>query len=265
MLTSSLGCLAKQNNEVPTAALSSFDVISVRHNHGNSDSFRIQFTFDGFVARGVTLRMLLQEASGVFEDDRISGIPKSIDAETFDIDAKVDPSKVKLFEKIGLDQRRTLLQKILVDRFQLFVSRETKILPSYELQVDKKGLKIKDTRVPGVDYGNPKAIAGMVLQSRPGLFQVRGLSMTSLAQLLSQTVGRTVIDKTELPGRYDFSLRWVPDELANSSNGNIASGEEMSSQSIFTALREQLGLRLFAVKSPVDIINVVRVSEPSEN
>jgi len=261
------GCSAKKTVHAQASDMPSFDVVSVKQSREDNESFKIQFTADGFTARNVTVLMLLQEAYGMFEDDRITGIPKSFSTQTFDIEAKIDPSKESSFEKLGLAQRRLLLQQILADRFQLVVKRESRDLSTYELQIDKNGFKPKDIGVTGINRGDSKTIAGTVTQSRPGLLQVRGISMASVVQLLTPVVGRPVIDKTGLLGRYDFSLHWIPDELSNSSqvsNGGEGS-DQMNGGSIFSALREQLGLKLVAAKAPIESLTVVRISQPSEN
>lgn len=261
------GCSAKKAVHAQTSDLHSFDVVSVKQSRGDNESFKIQFTEDGFTARNVTVLMLLQEAYGMFEDDRITGIPKSFSTQTFDVEAKIDPSKENSFEKLGLTQRRLLLQQILADRFQLVVKRESRDLSTYELQIDKNGFKPKDIGGAYINRGDSKTIAGTVTQSRPGLLQVRGISMASVVQLLTPVVGRPVIDKTGLLGRYDFSLHWIPDELSNSSQvSNGAEGsDQMNGGSIFIALREQLGLKLIPAKAPVESLTVVKISQPSEN
>jgi uncharacterized protein (TIGR03435 family) len=98
--------------------------------------------------------------------------------------------------------------------------------------------------------------------------------MAGLARLLSQQLGRTVIDKTGLTANYDFTLHWTPDEGEGASfpgagggpqPNNSAAPSDSSGPSIFTALQEQLGLKLESQKGPVEIIFIDHVEKPSEN
>jgi uncharacterized protein (TIGR03435 family) len=140
-----------------------------------------------------------------------------------------------------------LLQSLLEDRFRLKVHREDRPSTVYSLVVAKNGPKLK----PG-DTANPSM--GNSLQDGKMVLKADGLSMGSLARFLSRQAGRPVVDKTGLTGAYDVKLEWSPDQNADSA-----------AESIFSAMQEQLGLRIEATKAPVNFVVVDSVERPSEN
>jgi bla regulator protein BlaR1 len=141
-----------------------------------------------------------------------------------------------------------MIRALLIDRFKLTAHRETKTLPVYELIVAKGGIKFHPTG-PDIPPGSHMRGTG-----RTG-FNATGYFMDGLANYLEDRVERNIIDKTNLPGRYDFSLKWAYDNPADPDSG----------PSLFTALEEQLGLKLQPAKGPVEILVVDHVEMPSEN
>jgi uncharacterized protein (TIGR03435 family) len=115
--------------------------------------------------------------------------------------------------------------------------------------------------------------AGM-MNMGPGQLTGQGLPMESLARLLSQQLGRTVLDQTGLKGNYDFTIQWTPDQsqpamLKGPEGGKPATDNapppESSGLSLFTAIQEQLGLKLESRKGPVEFLVIDHVEKPSEN
>ena len=252
-----------------------FDVVSVKPNKSDSGMVRIMGKPDGYSASNVSLKMLIQGAYGIRED-LISGAPGWADSARFDIDAKVAGSDVEALKKLSPEQRRLILQPLLADRFKLKMHTETKQLPVYELVLGKGGSKLKEAS-PGDTYAN--GIKGPDDTSRPGMMRMgpgqltaQAVPMTSLANLLSQQLHRTVLDKTGLTGKYDLELNWTPDrgsdpmfKGADSSQQRTDAASDSSGPSIFTALQEQLGLRLQSAKGPVETLVIDHVEMPSEN
>jgi uncharacterized protein (TIGR03435 family) len=159
-----------------------------------------------------------------------------------------------------------MLQAILADRFKLKVHRESKELSLYALVIAKGGFKLKDAD-PNNTY--PNGIKGPDGGTRSGMMMMRsdsitgrGITIAALASQLSWQVHRIVKDKTELKGRYDVSLQLTPDDIADA--GKDVAGES-AKPSLFTALQEQLGLRLEPTKGPVDTVVIDHVEMPSEN
>ena len=245
-----------------------FAVATIKPSKGDN-GWRLEFTPDGFTARGVMLRQVIQEAYGVYEEDRMYGGPAWLISGKFDIEAKIDSEDTAGWRDFGLDQRRLMLQKLLADRFSLVVHRETKELPVYALVVARNGPKLQESKPDTIYHSQIKGIDGLVTRSGRGLLEAQGLSMTALANLLHFSVGRTVVDQTGLQGRYDLSLHWTPDDASDAvpKTGEANQQEaasDFSGPSIFTAIQEQLGLKLRERKRPAEEFVIDRV-EPSSS
>jgi uncharacterized protein (TIGR03435 family) len=256
--------------KVPT-----FDVVSVKPNKSDSGMVRIMANPDGYSASNVSLKTLVQSAYGIRED-LVSGAPSWADSARFDIDAKVAGSDVDALKKLSPEQRRLILQPLLADRFKLKAHTETKQLPVYELVLAKGGSKLKeaaagDTYANGIKGPDGVGRGGMMRMGR-GQLTAQGVPITSLTNTLSQQLHRTVIDKTGLTGKYDIELNWTPDQGsdpmfkgADGAQQRPDSAPDASGPSIFTALQEQLGLKLQSAKGPVETLVIDHVEMPSEN
>jgi uncharacterized protein (TIGR03435 family) len=235
-----------------------FSVATIKPSNPDSSGWHLEFTPDGFSARNVPLRKVIQEAYGIYEEERLSPGSDRIQAEKFDIEAKFDPASGVDFRNISLNERRSMLQALLTDRFKLSIHHELKELPVYALVIAKKGPKLQEAASDISSVGGIKGYDGLITHSGRGSLEVKSFAMSNLAQVLHYSVGRIVVDKTGLTGHYDFSLRW-------SSMSDAASTQPSSGPSIFTALQEQLGLKLEPMKYPVDTIVIDHVELPSEN
>ena len=149
-------------------------------------------------------------------------------------------------------------QALLADRFKLSFHRETKEMPVYELVVAKNGPKLQTSTA-----GQAQIRMGR------GTLTAQKTSLNLLANNLSQNVGRVVIDKTGLTGDFDIKLEWTPEDGERMGpprdNGETPPSAPAPGLSIFTALQEQLGLKLEARKGPVEILVIDRTEKPSEN
>lgn len=250
-----------------------FEVASIKQNKSDNPRVFFMFSPNGFTATKVSLQMLIGTAYGV-EENRISGAPSWANSEKYDIEAKMDSSVADDLRKLSEDQRtparQRMLQALLADRFKLRLRRENKDLPVYELVIAKNGPKLHkaktgDTYTNGVkDSDGRPAGTGTWINGDNIIGQ--GIPISDLVEELSQRLGRTVVDKTGLGGRYDFELKWTPDE----SQGAMFRGPEspqadISGPSIFTAIQQQLGLRLESKKGHVEILVIDHVERPSEN
>ncbi len=181
-----------------------YDVISVKPNTGANPNMRLKINPDGFSATNVNLHMLLTEGYQL-DSDQILGEPGWAKTAGFDIDAKVAGEDVATLKKITFDQRRQMFQQILTERFKLAVHHERKELPVYVLSPAKGGAKLKESKPDTSATGNlPKGGPGMTVVYS-GKITCEGTSMTFLATVLSRQLGRTVVDKTGLTARYDFT------------------------------------------------------------
>jgi bla regulator protein blaR1 len=262
-----------------------YQVISIKPNQsdGNVKRLRLMFTPDGFEAEGVTLQTLIREAYGV-QDNQISGAPSWLNSDKYDIKVERGKAAADELQKLSPDQNRLVTQSmfrtLLADRFKLKLHLETKELQQYALVVAEDGPKLQQSKA-GDTY--PNGIKGLDGVGRPGtmhmdmekgLLTVQGLGTTDLAGLLSRQLNSTVLDKTALTGKYDFTLHWTPDERQLAMFKRMPSGQheidntsapESSGPSIFAALQDQLGLELKSQTGPAQILVIDHAEAPSEN
>jgi uncharacterized protein (TIGR03435 family) len=207
---------------------------------------------------GVTAKILIQQAYGV-RDFQIVGGPAWLGSERYDITAKPEGAATP-------EQVKVMVQGLLVDRFKLQFHRETKELPTYALLVAKGGPKFHESEA--VPEGSDKPKGARMMMER-GRFSLQSAPVSALANQLGQLLGRSVIDKTELAGNYDFKLEWTPDEgerrMIRAPGGDAPAPAETAGPSIFTAVQDQLGLKLESTKGPVEILVIERAEKASEN
>ena len=256
----------------------SYEVASIKPEKSGSMMFRVLNTPDGFSAVS-TVQMIIRVAYGI-EDNQISGAPGWVGSEKYDVEAKMDQVTAEKLKKLREAQtepaRQHMLQTLLADRFKLTVHRETKELPIYSLVVAKGGSKLHEAK-PGDTYpngikgfdGRPAPPGAHLMRMGRGELTAQGIGMEQVAHLLTQQTGRTVVDNTGLKGNYDFALHWTPDQSTPTLNGPgggpDSSTSSESGPSIFTAIQEQLGLKLESQKGPVEILVIDHVEKPSEN
>lgn len=227
---------------------------------------------DRFSARNLALLKLIRAAYGIpmgAEDSRITGGPNWLRSEKYDVDAKIDSSVVEELKTLSKDQRmlaqQQMLQALLADRCKLGIHREIKDLAIYTLVIAKNGPKVQDAK-PGergpLDIGGTGETRTIIGQARP---------IANLGQALSVVLGRPVLDKTGLAGKYDFKLEWTrDDDLApplstGVPNDRPAPPPDSNVPSIFKAIQEQLGLKLVSGKGPVEVIVIDHIERPSAN
>ena len=261
----------------PAPDLPRFEVSTVKPTSERDDRRTMMMTPDGQSLRGIPLQMVLRQAFGV-EDDRIIGAPGWTKSSRWDIEAKVSPEDAPKLEKLKVDQRREMLLPLLVERFNLKYHVEQREIPTYALVIAKGGPKLTETKpddtgtreFPGPNGGpTPR---GMVRMGA-GRIDAHGGGIEFLTHALSPMLGRTVLDKTGLTGKYDFTLHWTPDPgmmpmRGPGGDGGPAHGDSATDEggpSIFTAVEEQLGLKLESQKSKVDVIVIDHIDLPSEN
>jgi len=227
----------------PRVAPRSFEVASVKPNQTGGESRRATTSPVGtFTATNVTLKLLISRAYGVAEA-QVEGGPGWIDTERYDIAAKADTPL-----EMSREEVRPYLQALLADRFQLTVHRKPKEGAVLSLVVAKNGPRFKEHSGPGR--------AGISVSSDSGIAAITAtkISVARLAEYLSSQAERPVVDNTGLKGEYDFRVEWATDEKPGSLR-----------PSIFTALEEQLGLKLNATKGTVEMIVVDRAERASAN
>jgi uncharacterized protein (TIGR03435 family) len=237
----------------------SYEVASVKPGDPNDRQVRVAGQGGRFTVANASLKMLIGLAYGV-QDHQISGGPNWLDSEKYNIEAKIDSAAVTAPGPDSAGRMLLMIQSLLGERFKLTVHRESKEEQVYELVVAKGGSKLKEA-----DTGKQGRGA-----RRPGRGQLTsmGAPISSLVNALSQQLGRSVIDKTGLTGGYDFELKWTPDpgETAGLFGGPDAPPPpDPNGPSIFTALQEQLGLRLESAEGPVEILVIDHAEKPDAN
>jgi bla regulator protein BlaR1 len=246
---------SRAQEQTATAPPKEFEVASIKPSapSGPMNRIRVEMAPGGrFNASNITVKFLIQQAYGV-KDFQITGGPGWINSERYDLVAKADGDVGRA------EQLRPLIQKLLADRFQLTIHRDTKELPIYALVVGKNGPKFKESEASG---------PGPNIRMGRGLINGQGMGMDMLASQLSNPLGRTVLDRTGLKGRYDIKLEFTPEEGAGRGPGDgpeAAPPPDTTGPSLFTALQEQLGLKLESSKGPVEIIVIDRIEKPTEN
>jgi uncharacterized protein (TIGR03435 family) len=252
-----------------SAGTGRFDVASVKPNDsGSTQSASFVQPGGRYTATNVTVRTLVKAAYGLHDSQLIGG-PNWLDRERFDIAAKAEgydaPSAFR-------DQARLMLRPLLADRFKLVVRHEARDLPVYVMVLARKdgrfGAQFRRSPVDDCS-GPPKAMQTATGASepeiplpcgaevyRPGHLAARGMRPSILALNISRWADRVVVDRTRLDGTFDWDVQWVPDNLSTDAT------TALEGPSLFSALREQAGLRLERGRASVDVLIVEAVERP---
>jgi len=222
----------------------SIEVAAIRQNTNRAAPVSLSVSGPRLIITAYGLPGLLMTAYGM-DRFQIVGGPNWIDSDRFDITVKAAGQ-----ETLTSAQVRLLIQTLLVQRFQLRAHRETQDVPAYDLVIAKSGLRIKpstSTLPTSMRLGNRGTLAELVV--------LQG-TLDQFAKYLSGAgIGRPVVNRTELSGGYDFTLKWAPDGAGNTDGG----------VSIFTAIQEQLGLKLESGKAPAVVMVIDSAEKPSGN
>jgi uncharacterized protein (TIGR03435 family) len=223
-----------------------FEVASVRpHVYGAASSTGrtgIEENPGQIRIENLSLRTLIAISYGLKGSEQLAG-PGWLSTTTFDIVAK-PPAGYKH------EQLQFLLRNLLADRFKLTVHHETKPISAFALVVAKGGPKLHEATRPR-----------SYLTVRPGLIEGQRRSIGELAGGLTHVLGRAVRDQTGLGAMYDLKLEWTPDAPPPTPDGAEAGSVADPGPSLFTALQEQLGLRLESLKVPGDVVIVDHVEK----
>jgi uncharacterized protein (TIGR03435 family) len=188
---------------------------------------------------------------------QITGGPAWLETEKYDLSAQPDgegePSET---------QWRIMLQKLLAERFKLTFHRDKKELAVLAIVVGKTGPKLTKSEA------DPNGLPGIGFRALGALF-ARNANMTDFAGVMQTTVfDRPVVDQTGIAGRYDFSLNWTPDETQFAGLGmkiTPSADNAAAPPDLFTAIQQQLGLKLESTKAPVEILVIDHAEKPSQN
>jgi uncharacterized protein (TIGR03435 family) len=269
-----------QSTTTTSALLPSFEVASIKPDRSGGSLSILETRATGLHASGVATKKLIAFAYNLHEF-QVSGGPNWVSSDKYRVEAKVEDSMVEQLQKPPLilqdDAIRLMVRSLLMDRFHLSVSHVTKELPVYELVVAKDGPKLQESKpgdtIPSAWKGPGRSGQG----STPvGVtrWTDRGSSMPGFAAQLSRHLDRPVVDRTGLKAKYTFTLEFADDRTQPTMPRAAADGDlrasngpppESSGPSIFTALQEQIGLKLVPAKGPVEVLVIDHIERPSEN
>ena len=249
----------------PAAPSPQFDVASIKPNNSGANPSSVRVAPGGrLTAFNASLRSFITQAYQI-PDFELSGGPAWMNSDRYDIEARGPATATP-------EQIMQMLQALLADRFQLKIHRETRELPVYALLIGKNGSKLEPSRggdcwdpTAGIPPPTPDARPCGGFRNAPNEMSGVKVPMYRFVLNLSRFLGRTVIDKTGLGGAYDITLKWTPDESQAFLAPAGQPPSDSSGPSIFTAVQEQLGLRLESQKGPVEVLVIDHVEKPSEN
>jgi uncharacterized protein (TIGR03435 family) len=231
-----------------SAQTTAFEVASIKPNRSGQGLSSIRSSTGRIVMENVPLKKVVLMAYGIPEDKDYALVgPDWLTTERFDIQATFPADT-------SPQQVRQMAQKLLADRFKLMLHRESRERPILALIVTRTGAKIH-----AVEDGQERT------SGAPGRFEATKIAMPQFADMLARFTGQTVVDATGLKGVFDFILEWSPDDAQRTPpEDGVAGGA--SGPSIFSALEEQLGLKLERRKGPVAILVVDHIEKaPTSN
>ncbi len=219
---------------------------------------------DGISLENINVKSLINSAYNV-KPDSIVGGPDWINSNHYDINAKVTPSGDAAPPALTDAQRKQMLQSLLAGRFKLAVHPESKVGAIYELDFAKGGSKLHESTSSNASptANAPGSLPAPRARMTFGNGQLTGkaIALSTLVDLLSSQLHRPVVDKTGLTGKYDIDLHWTPDSLSASETAS----SDASGPSLFTALQEQLGLKLNPAKGAVETLVIDHIEPPTPN
>lgn len=235
--------------------LPAFEVAAIKLSKPDDNSHNWNGTRDRISIENYTLRRLIRSAYELKSDAQIEGGPDWIDKQAFDITAKIDDAEIEKMRSMNAfekqRERDQMLRALLADRFQLKIRLDHRVMPVYALVQASSGAKLKRA-------ATETATSGHSLNIHNGQMTASAISMDSLADDLGrepETGGRVVLNRTGLTGDFDFKLDWAEDFGSGVPPDSTLPG-------LFTALQEQLGLRLKSEKDPVPIVVIESATKP---
>jgi len=232
-----------------------FEVATIKPS--NPETQGKYFTVRGrrFMTGNTTLSDLLTFAYGL-HPRQITGGPAWLDSDKYDLNAQPEGEG-----QPNDKQWRVMVQKVVADRFKLSFHHDKKELLVYAIVVAKGGAKLTKST------GDPNGLPGLFFQGL-GVLPARNATIADFAGVMQAVVlDRPVLDQTGLSGRYDFLLKWTPDQWQFSSLGGKLPppSDEAAAPDLFTAVQQQLGLKLESVKAPVEVLVIDHVEKPTAN
>jgi uncharacterized protein (TIGR03435 family) len=228
-----------------------FDVASVKPSEEHGMMY-VRVLPGGHLVANAPARLLLMNAYGV-QFSQLVGVPDWLSSDIWSIDARAEGNATR-------DDLMLMLQSLLEERFHLQVRHESREMPVYALTVTAKGARLPAPKEGGCATpvpGRPEPTAPpcgrvRISMSPEGVLMEGSAALPELARVLAIPLGRPIVDRTALTGAYDIHLQFSRDDSGENSG-------------VFTAIQEQLGLKLAAAKAPVDVLVIDRIDRPSAN
>jgi uncharacterized protein (TIGR03435 family) len=244
-----VGASRGQNVTSSSAKPKVYEVVSIKPSKESAMGGTMGLS-DGFRDTSITFSMLVKGAYDIDNENQVVGMPSWANKDLYDIDTRVDTETADLWKNLSIKERwkqeQPMLQALLADRCKLKVHFETKELPTYDLVIAKRGLKMQEAK--------RDEKADDLFSS--GRLTAHAMAIESIVWGLSADAGRRIVDKTGLGDkRFNFDLQWAPDNRMGADSG----------PSLFTALEEQLGLKLVPSKSPGKVLVIDHIEKPSPN
>ncbi|NYF79030.1 TIGR03435 family protein [Granulicella arctica] len=209
-----------------------------------------------FATTGTTVEDLLKFAYNVHVSQIVGG-PSWARTDQFDVLADLEMDR-----RPSLDELKAMTADLLFDRFHLVLGRERRELPVFALVRAKDALKLKPAS------SDPSSILSGAL-TPPGSLYVHGGTLTDFAAYLQRyappEINRPVVDQTGIPGRFEFELHFTPDSSQTEGQSIASPSDAIPPPEIFSAIQDQLGLKLRATKAEVDVLNIISITPPTPN
>ena len=252
-----------------------FDVASIKVNRSGGQHGYLQISPEGdrIIIVNAPMYRIVSFAFNFQRNDLVLDAPEWARNERYDMEAKVAPADLPAFHALNFVQQKAMLQSVLSARCKMQAHIEKKDISVYALVVSKGGTKMRAVKqgepLPVVRDAGGKVVDEWDLTQKLGEVHGRAVPMDAFMYALSNiAVGRQVIDRTGLNGLYYFDLVWTPEEDLNDQTGGAVSDAgtpDAPRTSIFTAIQEQMGLRLAPERALVDALVIEHIERPSND
>ena len=241
---------------MPADANPAFEVATIKPSKPDQPGKGFRMNGRNFSTINTSLSDLITFAYDI-QAKQIVGAPAWAESDRYDLGGKPEGEGAP-----SSRQLKIMVQKLLVDRYKLTFHRDKKELSVYTINVAKTGAKLTKSEA------DPSSLPGLGFRGL-GTFVARNATMADFATVMQTTaLDRPVLDQTGLPGHYDFTLNWRPDEFQFQGLGvkmPPPSADAEADPDLFTAIQQQLGLKLESTKAPAEVLVIDHVEKPSEN
>lgn len=255
--------------EGTTTVRSSFQVASIRPADPSAADTSLDFVGDRLEVKNMTIFNLIKFSYDIRSNSLLRNASEWVRTQRYDIQAKEDSTSTKALEQLSIEQQRAykreLVRGMLTERLHLQVVQEPREVSVYLLTAEKGEPKLdQGLRSPNLSASEAEPVVqGGFMVDTDGVLKANKVTMQALANTLSHLPDadeRQILDRTGLTGRYSFVLHWTPESTTRANPET-----DLSAPSLFTSLKEQLGLRLVSSKATLPGYRIVSIERPSPN